>query len=84
MRLSGALSLLLSLVSLVETATVTYNWNITWVSANPDGQYVRSVVGVNGAWPCPKIEGKVGDYVVLNVVNQLGNQTWGIHFHGIN
>ncbi|EFX03254.1 iron transport multicopper oxidase fet3 precursor [Grosmannia clavigera kw1407] len=63
-------------------ATVTYDWDITWVYAAPDG-YGRPVIGINGAWPCPKIEAEVGDTVVVNVNNQLGNQTTGIHFHGI-
>ena len=26
-------------------ATVTYNWDITWVNANPDGLLQRPVIG---------------------------------------
>ncbi|KAI1207279.1 Cupredoxin [Annulohypoxylon truncatum] len=63
--------------------TVTYNWNVTWVFANPDG-FERPVIGINGAWPCPTIEATVGDIVVVNLNNQLGNETTGLHFHGIN
>ncbi|KAL1839341.1 hypothetical protein VTJ49DRAFT_1637 [Mycothermus thermophilus] len=62
--------------------TVTYDWNITWVWASPDG-FAREVIGVNNQWPCPLIEATVGDTVVINLYNQLGNQTCGLHFHGI-
>lgn len=63
--------------------TVTYDWEITWVEAAPDG-FSRPVIGVNGQWPCPLIEAHVGDTVVVNVKNCLGNQTTGLHFHGVN
>ncbi|TIC92791.1 Multicopper oxidase abr1 [Colletotrichum higginsianum] len=64
-------------------ATVTFNWEATWVTAAPLG-VSRPVIGINGQWPCPKIEANVGDTVVVNLTNRLGNQTTGIHFHGIN
>ena len=81
---SGVTSLsLLSLASLAKAATVTYNWDITWVWAAPDG-FGRPLIGVNNVWPCPKIEATVGDTVIVNVNNKLGNETTGLHFHGIN
>lgn len=73
----------LFLADLVRCATVTYNWDVTWVWANPDG-FARPVIGINNEWPCPTIEATVGDTVVINVNNKLGNQTSGLHFHGIN
>ncbi|KAK1530533.1 multicopper oxidase [Colletotrichum costaricense] len=63
-------------------ATVTYNWEATWVNAAPLN-VSRAVIGINGQWPCPKIEATVGDTVVVHLTNKLGNQTTGIHFHGI-
>lgn len=63
--------------------TVNYDWNITWVYASPDG-FSRPVIGINDEWPCPIIEADVGDYVTINLNNQLGNETTGLHFHGIN
>lgn len=63
-------------------ATITYNWDATWVTANPDG-FSRPVIGINGQWPCPSIEATAGDQIVVNFTNQLGNQTTSIHFHGI-
>ncbi|KAK3686179.1 conidial pigment biosynthesis oxidase Abr1/brown 1 [Podospora appendiculata] len=61
---------------------VTYNWNITWVTASPDG-HTRPFVGINGQWPCPPIKGNVGDTVKINLINNLGNQTTTLHFHGL-
>ncbi|KAI1424088.1 Cupredoxin [Xylaria sp. FL1777] len=67
----------------VLAATVTYNWEVTWVWAAPDG-FSRPVIGINNSWPCPIIEASVGDTVVVNLLNKLGNETTGMHFHGIN
>ena len=76
------------LVAFIHTAgslakTVNYDWNVTWEFASPDG-FGRPVIGINGEWPCPKIEADVGDLVTINLNNQLGNETTGLHFHGIN
>lgn len=73
--------LLFSLV--VEAATVVYDFNIGWVRANPDGQYERPTIGINGKWPLPVMRANVGDQVIVNVDNQLGNQTTTLHFHGL-
>lgn len=72
----------LALAHAAFAATVTYNWDITWVEANPDGALKRPVIGINGQFPLPAIEVNLGDTIVVNVVNQLGNETTGIHFHG--
>lgn len=74
---------LLALAQMAAAATVTYNWDITWVNANPDGATTRPVIGINGQWPCPTINVDVGDRLVVNVNNKLGNETTGIHFHGL-
>lgn len=68
--------------SAVLAKTVQYDWTLSWVNANPDELYDRSVVGVNGAWPLPAIQGKVGDRVIVNITNNLGQPT-SIHFHGL-
>ncbi|MCJ1284050.1 hypothetical protein MMC26_003381 [Xylographa opegraphella] len=78
-------SLLIVLLSanLVFATTVTYNWDITWVSVNPDSRHVRPAIGINGQWPCPTLKATVGDTVIVNVNNQLGNQSTSIHWHGL-
>jgi iron transport multicopper oxidase len=37
--------------TVAQAAVVTYNWNITYVNANPDGLFERRVIGVNGQFP---------------------------------
>jgi iron transport multicopper oxidase len=76
------LLLLLSVGSVANAKTVTYDWNITWVNANPDGAFDRPTIGINNAWPIPRLEADVGDRVIVNVLNLLGNQTTTLHFHG--
>ncbi|MCJ1231986.1 hypothetical protein MMC12_008667 [Toensbergia leucococca] len=76
-------SVLLCVRALAQAATITYDFNITWVMANPDGAFNRPTIGINGQWPLPQITATVGDRVIVNVNNQLGNQTTSLHFHGL-
>jgi iron transport multicopper oxidase len=66
-----------------QAKTVTYDFNLTWVTANPDGLYDRKVVGINGHWPLPVIEVDKGDQLVVNMYNGLGDKNGSIHFHGM-
>ncbi|KAI0479162.1 Cupredoxin [Xylariaceae sp. FL0804] len=68
---------------LVSAAVVTYDFNATWLSANPDGAYERPVIGINGQWPIPRMSANVGDNVIVHLTNQLGNQSTSLHFHGL-
>lgn len=77
------LPLFFSLISLSWAGTVTYDFEIGWVTANPDGQADRPVIGINGQWPLPVIEVTVGDRLIINVLNSLGNQSTSLHFHGL-
>lgn len=81
MRTSGVLQVL-ALAGRTLSALVTYDWSIDWVTAAPDG-YSRPVIGINGEWPCPVMAANTGDTVVVNLYNNLGNETTGLHFHGI-
>ncbi|KAI1076349.1 Cupredoxin [Whalleya microplaca] len=72
-----------SLLASARAATVTYDFNVTWVIANPDGAFQRPTIGINGAWPIPQITANIGDNIVVHVTNQLGNQTTSLHFHGL-
>ncbi|KAE9372214.1 multicopper oxidase [Stipitochalara longipes BDJ] len=76
-------TLLLALSHIAGAATVVYDFNITWVRANPDGLYERPTIGINGQWPLPVMTATINDTVVVNVDNQLGNQTSTLHFHGM-
>ena len=73
---------LLSLFSLSQAATVTYDFNVTWLTSSPDG-FERPTIGINNQWPIPPITAAVGDRVVVHVQNQLGNESTSLHFHGL-
>jgi iron transport multicopper oxidase len=77
-----AIFLLLATTSIALAGTVTYNFDIGWVTAAPD-EFSRQVIGINGQWPVPAIEATVGDTVIVNVKNSLGNQSTSLHFHGL-
>ncbi|KAG6087576.1 hypothetical protein E4U15_007641 [Claviceps sp. LM218 group G6] len=79
-RLTAALAVSMSLAA---AATLNYDFNVTWVRANPDNAFERPVIGINGQWPIPIIECNVGDRIVINLNNQLGNQSTSLHFHGL-
>ncbi|CAI7619413.1 unnamed protein product [Penicillium manginii] len=74
---------LLCLFQCIQAKTVTYDWNVTWVTANPDGLMDRKVIGVNGKWPLPVVEVDKGDRLVVNMYNGLGNKDTSIHWHGM-
>jgi iron transport multicopper oxidase len=71
------------LTSFAHSATVTYNFDVSWVYANPDGLANRPVIGINGQWPIPTITATKGDRLIVNVKNSLGNETTSLHFHGL-
>lgn len=71
------------LLPVAQCATRTYDFDVSWVSANPDGLQERSVIGINGQWPIPTINVTKGDQVVINVKNSLGNESTSLHFHGL-
>ncbi|GKT57194.1 multicopper oxidase [Colletotrichum tofieldiae] len=77
------LTLISALVRSACAATVSHDFNIGWVTANPDGAFDRPTIGINGQWPNPRIDANVGDTVLINVHNDLGNQSTSLHFHGL-
>ncbi|KAF8860882.1 FET Ferroxidase [Acephala macrosclerotiorum] len=66
----------------VSAKTVTFDWSVDWVSVSPDG-FERPAIGINGQWPCPTITVDIGDRVIVNLKNNLGNETTAIHWHGL-
>ncbi|KAK0389312.1 hypothetical protein NLU13_2887 [Sarocladium strictum] len=72
-----------ALLSVSHAATVKYDFTVGWVTANPDGAFDRPVIGINGQWPIPTIDANVGDNIVIDVHNNLGNQSTSLHFHGL-
>jgi iron transport multicopper oxidase len=77
-----ALVALLLPVSSLAANTTTYDLDISWMKASPDG-FERTVIGVNGKWPPPTLYANKGDQLIINVVNSLGNESTSLHFHGM-
>jgi len=77
------LTALLCLFQCIQAKTITYDWNVTWVTANPDGLAERKVIGINGQWPLPVVEVDKGDRLVVNMYNGLGDKDTSIHWHGM-
>ncbi|KAG0313039.1 hypothetical protein BGZ99_009132 [Dissophora globulifera] len=77
-----SLAVLALAATAAQAAVVTYNWNITYVTANPDGLFERRVVGVNNQFPPPAIDLTLGDTLVINVINSLEEPT-SLHSHGL-
>lgn len=71
------------LLSFAAAETRTYDFTVGWLYRNPDGLHTRPVIGINGEWPIPRIEASVGDRIVVNLHNNLGNQSTSLHFHGL-
>lgn len=69
------------LAQLAVAKDVYLSWNVTWVNAAPDG-FERPVIGINGQWPCPQIDVDLGDRLIVDLYNGLGDQSTGIHWHG--
>ena len=83
-RSNAALCVLfLALCAPGRAAVRTYDFTVGWLTANPDGMMERPVMGINGQWPLPHITADVGDQLIVNVKNDLGNQSTGFHFHGL-
>ena len=83
-RLATALFCFVSFAALCcQAKTVTYNFNVSWVTANPDGLYERKIIGINDQWPLPVIEVDKGDQLVVHMHNGLGDRSASIHFHGM-
>lgn len=64
--------------------TRTYNFRITNVTnwLGPDGVRKPAML-INGQFPGPTIEADWGDYIVVNVYNDMQDNGTSIHWHGI-
>lgn len=75
--------LFLWLIFLVFAKTHEFTFNASLVEANPDGTYVRNVIGINGQWPLPIIRVAKNDRVVIHLNNHLDDRNTSLHFHGL-
>lgn len=63
--------------------TRSYELNITWGLAAPDGVW-KPMLLANGQSPGPLLEANEGDTVRVRVNNLQPNATTSLHFHGLN
>lgn len=66
------LLIIAAILHAANAITHTFDWNVSWVNANPDGMRERAVIGLNGEWPWPLLNFTMGDRVVVNLHNQVG------------
>ncbi|KZT62420.1 multicopper oxidase [Calocera cornea HHB12733] len=83
MRPSLSLAVAASLAAVAQAAIVDVYWNITYTTANPDGQQERQVIGVNGTWPLPLVQITQGDTLRIHATNGLPDVGTGLHTHGM-
>ncbi|CAG8611212.1 20755_t:CDS:2, partial [Gigaspora margarita] len=65
----------------VQPTVREYDFRVYKAQLSPDG-VPRTVYTVNGQFPGPIIQANVGDQIIINIINQLGEPT-SIHSHGI-
>nr|POE73099.1 multicopper oxidase abr1 [Quercus suber] len=54
----------------------TLDWNISWVTANPDGLADRPTMAINGEWPLPLLNFTMGDRMIVNLYNGVRVHTY--------
>ncbi|GAA5995608.1 multicopper oxidase [Rhodotorula paludigena] len=72
----------LALASSASAAVVEKWYNLTYVTASPDGFEKEWSVGVNGTWPPPILEVNYNDTVRVHALNSLDSPS-SLHHHGI-
>lgn len=67
----------------VHSRVIRHTFKVEYISGSPDGVQINHIIGINGKFPGPTIEGFVGDQLEVEVQNHLndGDDTT-IHWHG--
>ncbi|KAK6202298.1 Cupredoxin [Scheffersomyces amazonensis] len=68
---------------IITAETHTFHFNVSYVTANPDGLLDRRMIGINNHWPNPTIRVKKNDRVEIYLTNFLENRNTSLHFHGL-
>ncbi|ODV59615.1 uncharacterized protein ASCRUDRAFT_76977 [Ascoidea rubescens DSM 1968] len=77
------LILLLSNPILISCKILELFYEATWVQANPNGLFNKTVIGFNNSWPLPIIRANKGDTINLYLTNKLKTKNTSLHFHGM-
>jgi len=62
--------------------TRTYDLHVAYQTIAPDGVQKNGIT-VNGGYPGPLIEANWGDWIMVNVTNDLTNEGTTLHWHGL-
>jgi len=72
-----------STASIPDTGvTKTYDLTVSSATLKPDG-VVKPGLVVNGGFPGPLIEANWGDWILINVKNDLPDEGTALHWHGL-
>jgi FtsP/CotA-like multicopper oxidase with cupredoxin domain len=74
------LVLMLPHPSISATIHVRLEVRATWI--NPDG-FFRLAIVANNSIPAPTLRGRVGDELVVDVVNMMSDAVTSLHWHGL-
>ncbi|OCK94729.1 laccase-like multicopper oxidase [Cenococcum geophilum 1.58] len=61
--------------------TRTYDFHVAYQTIAPDGVQKNGIT-INGGFPGPLIEANWGDWIMVNVTNDLPNEGTTLHWHG--
>ena len=68
---------LISIPLILASGTIhRFDWNVSYVMANPDGIHPRRMIGINNQWPNPTIRIKKNDRVIINLTNELPDKMY--------
>lgn len=74
------ISICLAIACYAHAATQNFRLELTWAKGAPDG-YERDMIFINGQYPGPLLEIQQGNWVEVEVCNQMPFNTT-IHYHG--
>ena len=59
-------------------------FDVHYISGSPDGVFKAKILAINGLFPGPTIEAKIGDILRVKLINNIQDgQNTTIHWHGI-
>jgi FtsP/CotA-like multicopper oxidase with cupredoxin domain len=79
-KMLSSFALWLSLATVSLAGTSRFKLELTWTKGSPDG-FERDMIHINGQYPGPTLKIQQGDWVEVEVCNQMPFNT-SIHFHG--
>jgi len=82
--LINVLLIQLVIVPLLNAKVIRHTFKVSYITGSPDGVWTSNILGINGEFPGPTIEGHQGDLLEITVLNRIQDgQNVSIHWHGI-